>query len=103
MERKNAHGPMYVLPRNTKEMERLELQGRLLKPFTRRLFDAAGIRAGMKVLDVGCGAGDVAFLAAELVGSGGSVIGIDTNPIILETAQQRALVAGLSNVTFVAG
>jgi len=31
----------------------------------------------MRVLDVGSGAGDVAFLAAELVGDGGEVVGVD--------------------------
>jgi SAM-dependent methyltransferase len=56
----------------------------------------------MKVLDVGCGAGDVSLLAASLVGPGGSVVGVDNNPDILETARQRACAAELTNVSFVA-
>jgi ubiquinone/menaquinone biosynthesis C-methylase UbiE len=35
---------------------------------TRQFFTSAGVVAGMRVLDIGSGAGDVAFLAAELVG-----------------------------------
>ena len=38
---------------------------------------AAGIGLGMTVLDLGCGAGDVSFVAAELVGPQGQVIGVD--------------------------
>jgi ubiquinone/menaquinone biosynthesis C-methylase UbiE len=99
----NNLDPMYVLGRSQRETERLQRQGQLLEPFTRLLFEAAGITTGMRVLDVGCGAGDVAFLVAKLVGPAGSVIGVDKNPLILETARLRACAAGLSNVTFVAG
>src|SRR5207237_7979256 len=99
----NNLDPMYVLGRSQRETERLQRQGQRLEPFTRRRFETAGITTGMRVLDVGCGAGDVAFLAAKLVGPAGSVIGVDKNPLILETARLRACAAGLSNVTFVAG
>ncbi len=39
------------------------------------MLDDAGLQAGMRVLDTGTGAGDVALLAAELVGPGGRVVG----------------------------
>jgi ubiquinone/menaquinone biosynthesis C-methylase UbiE len=80
----------------------LLLQGRLFNPYTRRLLDDAGITSGMKVLDVGSGAGDVALLAAELVGPGGTVVGVDSNPLILEIARKRMQAAGLNNTSFVA-
>src|SRR5215470_7895870 len=51
------------------EVARLELQGGALAPATRMIFAEAGIRPGMRVLDLGCGAGDVTFVAAGLVGS----------------------------------
>jgi SAM-dependent methyltransferase len=57
----------------------------------------------MKVLDVGCGAGDVSLLVASLVGASGSVVGVDNNPEVLRTARQRVSAAGLSNVSFIAG
>jgi cyclopropane fatty-acyl-phospholipid synthase-like methyltransferase len=37
----------------------------MFEPFTRQLFQEAGLRPGMRVLDVGCGSGDVALLAAR--------------------------------------
>lgn len=99
----NSSDPIYVLGRSQRETERLQRQGQLFEPYTRRLMENAGITTGMKVLDVGCGAGDVTLLATRLVGPGGSVVGVDNNPAILETARQRACAAGLSNVSFVAG
>jgi SAM-dependent methyltransferase len=57
----------------------------------------------MRVLDVGTGAGDVALMAAEMIGPSGSVVGVDHNPEVLETARARVLTAGLTNATFVEG
>lgn len=45
----------------------------------------------MKVLDVGCGAGDVSLIAAELVGEEGFVLGVDANPAALRVAQEYDL------------
>jgi ubiquinone/menaquinone biosynthesis C-methylase UbiE len=89
--------------RTEEETQRLIVQARLYGESTRRLFEQAGIGPGMKVLDLGSGAGDVAFLAAELVETTGCVVGIDQNPTVLETARQRAVTAGLANVLFVEG
>ena len=60
--------PLYLMGRSDHETARLQRQAQLYAPLTRRLFSEAGVGAGMRVLDVGTGAGDVALLAAELVG-----------------------------------
>jgi SAM-dependent methyltransferase len=57
----------------------------------------------MKVLDIGCGAGNVSLLAAEIVGPSGQVVGVDMNPAVVDEAQSRALAAGQPNVSLVAG
>jgi ubiquinone/menaquinone biosynthesis C-methylase UbiE len=85
------------------EVARLEIQGRALAPATRMIFAEAGIRPGMRVLDLGCGAGDVAFVAAGLVGPGGSVVGVDHSPDALARARLRARQRGLAQVQFVQG
>jgi ubiquinone/menaquinone biosynthesis C-methylase UbiE len=54
----------------------------------------------MRVLDLGCGAGDVSRLAAELVGTTGLVIGIDRNPVVLSVARERSRGAKLKQVEF---
>ena len=63
----------------------------------------AGIRPGMRVLDLGCGAGDATFVAADLVGSGGSVVGVDHSPDALARARLRAGQRGLAQVQFIEG
>ena len=85
------------------ELARLERQGRALAPATRMIFDAAGIRSGMRVLDLGCGPGDVAFVAADLVGPDGQVVGVDRSPEALAQARHRAEQRGLAGVRFVEG
>jgi cyclopropane fatty-acyl-phospholipid synthase-like methyltransferase len=72
------------------EVARLEVQGAALAPATRMIFAEAGIRPGMRVLDLSCGAGDVTFLAADLVGPDGSVVGVDHSPEALARARLRA-------------
>lgn len=90
----------YELGHSERELARLNAQARLLEPITRRFFVEAGIAPGMRVLDVGSGAGDVAFLAADLVGSAGTVIGTDKSPAAIAAAQVRANARSLRHVSF---
>ena len=86
----NGTGGGYQLGSDEHELARLDLQGRALAPATRAILAAAGIRPGMRVLDLGCGAGDMAFVAAGLVGRDGSVIGVDRSPQAVARARFRA-------------
>ena len=90
----------YSLGHSDRELERLRIQARFIEPITRRFFTDAGIGPGMRVLDVGSGAGDVAFLVADLVGATGTVVGTDRSEGALVTARQRAEALGLTNTTF---
>lgn len=93
----------YTMGRTRSETERLIFQSRLYAGLTRRMLTEAGLSKGMKVLDIGSGAGDVAMAAAELVGPEGRVVGVDVNAEILETARARVTQAGHDNVEFMAG
>ncbi|HTS41643.1 MAG TPA: methyltransferase domain-containing protein [Xanthobacteraceae bacterium] len=84
------------------ERQRLIAQDRLVAPLTRRLLERAGIAAGMRVLDIGSGSGDVSFLVSRLVGPTGRVIGVDRDPAQVAFAEQRAKAEGLTNVQFMA-
>ena len=90
----------YVLGHSETELNRLSTQARLIDPITRRFLTSAGIAEGMRVLDVGSGAGDVAILLASLVGAKGEIVGTDTAPTAIKTAQHRVDATGLTNVTF---
>lgn len=91
----------YPLGHSEEETQRLIWQAQRLDLPLQRLFEDAGISPGMQVLELGSGAGDVALIAAQFVGGAGSVVGVDKNPLILETARERARAAGYTNVTFI--
>jgi ubiquinone/menaquinone biosynthesis C-methylase UbiE len=63
----------------------------------------AGIRAGETVLDLGCGAGIDAILAARRTGPAGRVLALDMLPSMLERTRAAAAEAGLENVEAVEG
>jgi ubiquinone/menaquinone biosynthesis C-methylase UbiE len=92
--------PEYVLGHSVDELERLNRQGQYWSEATRDLFERAGVTTGMRVVDVGCGSGDVSLLAAAMVGPSGSVLGIDRSPEAIAAARARAKDSGLSNVQF---
>ena len=60
----------------------------LFEPWAEMLVDAAAVRVGDRVLDVACGTGIVARIAAGRVGTRGSVVGIDRNPAMLAIASR---------------
>jgi len=98
-----VNAPDYALGHSTDELERLNAQARAFEPLTRRLFVEAGIAPGMRVLDIGSGAGDVSLLVAKLVGRSGSVVGIDLSPDAVAHANARAAAEDAFNLTFCAG
>jgi ubiquinone/menaquinone biosynthesis C-methylase UbiE len=79
----------YILGHSKGELRRLELQGRMLECSTRRLLQEAGLQPGWKVLDIGTGNGEVALIAAEIVGRSGSVLGIDPSEVAIAAARKR--------------
>jgi SAM-dependent methyltransferase len=99
----SASSGQYAFGHSDRELERLTRQGALIEPFTRQLFLEAGLTSGMRVLDVGSGVGDVAMLAAEIVGANGEVIGTDKSAKAVAAAQARAVKRGLGNIQFFEG
>jgi ubiquinone/menaquinone biosynthesis C-methylase UbiE len=95
--------PGYAFANRAEEHRRLERQAEVLDPLTERVFRAAGLRSGMRVLDLGSGAGDVAMLAARLVGADGEVVGVERDPEAVASAAARVEQARLANVRFVVG
>ena len=97
---KDAPTAEYVLGHSDRELGRLSTQARFLEPITREFFIRAGVVPGMRILDVGSGGGDVAFLAADLAGDKGSVVGVDRSSDAIVTARRRAEARSLRNVSF---
>jgi ubiquinone/menaquinone biosynthesis C-methylase UbiE len=90
----------YVLGHSDGELARLEKQATLYSAFTQEILTAAGLKRGMRVLDVGCGVGDVSLAAAGIVGPEGSVLGVDRAAEALHMARHRVEAAGLEMVGF---
>ena len=79
----------YVLGSDDAEIARLDAQAGSIAGATDALLRAAGIGGPMRVLDLGTGLGHVAFLVADLLDAGGSVLGVDQAARLLEVAEQR--------------
>jgi ubiquinone/menaquinone biosynthesis C-methylase UbiE len=83
-------GDGYVLGHSDRELERLRLQAKLVDPITRQFLAEAGLAPGMRVLDIGSGAGDVSFLAAGLVRPAGQVVGVDRSATAVAQQHSRS-------------
>jgi len=90
----------YPLGNTDAEHERLIRQAARVAPTTERLFREASIGPGQRVLDIGSGVGDVAMLAARLVGPSGEVVGVERDPKSIARARARVAEVGLHNVKF---
>src|SRR5919199_4752398 len=66
-------------------------------------FSLGRLARGERVLDVGCGAGTDTLVAAQMVGPGGSVTGIDMTPEMLAKARSAAAELRAGNVEFLEG
>jgi SAM-dependent methyltransferase len=93
----------YIFEERAAENERLLAQGTIFDPLTRRLLIEAGLAPGMRVLDLGSGAGNVAIVAANLVGPEGAVVGVERDPNAVERAQRIVSEAGHANIEFRVG
>jgi ubiquinone/menaquinone biosynthesis C-methylase UbiE len=95
----------YPLGYSEAEARRLMEQGAMFEDLTRDYLSRAGLAPGMRVLDVGCGVGDVSLLAGRIVGQTGSVLGVDRSAPSLEIARARAKrrteLCGTANISFV--
>jgi SAM-dependent methyltransferase len=94
-------GDDYVLGHGAEELARLDGQARMLEPATRLALQLAGIGPGMRVVDLGTGTGEVALLAAELVGPEGSVLAVDRAADGLAHATTKLADLGVTNVELV--
>src|SRR3954471_11361409 len=89
----------YVLATGEAAAHRLRILHSLYGPGTRRVLQESGLRAGMRVADLGCGVGMVTETLAELVGPDGQIVGIDSSGAQLAEARER--LKGRLHISFV--
>lgn len=71
-------------------------------PGSRMVIEMARIKPGDKVLDVGCGTGNLTLTARRFTNESGSVAGIDASPEMIQKAQEKARKIG-ADVKFEVG
>ncbi|MGI8927555.1 MAG: class I SAM-dependent methyltransferase [Tepidiformaceae bacterium] len=76
---------------------------RFTTAITPALLEAAALRPGERVLEIGSGGGLAAIAAARAVAPGGDVTGFDLSAPLTKMASARAAEAGLANARFVSG
>ena len=95
-------GDDYVLTTGDNGADRLRLLDKVYGASTRRMLLEAGLRPGMRVLDVACGVGTVTCWIAEQVGERGAVVAADISPDQLAVARETwASCEGLQPVEFI--
>src|SRR5688572_3238774 len=91
-----GQSPWQQVGNQAAERYQRDLVPAMFADWTPRLVDAARVQAGEHVLDVACGTGVVARLAAARVGSQGRVVALDVNSGMLSVAGSLPAIAGAS-------
>src|SRR5262245_36010916 len=90
----------YLIRGGVEGRERLRVVGRVVGRRTLVVLGRAGGARGIRFLDVGCGAREVTFDLASLVGTAGSVVGVDLDATKIALAREDAARAAVANVEF---
>jgi SAM-dependent methyltransferase len=86
-------------PAGEKWVKNQQVMDASLASATAGLLPLAAIQPGERVLDIGCGSGQISLMAADAVGAAGQVTGVDVSRPLLALARQRA--QGRGNVRFI--
>ena len=93
----------YLIRGGIEGRERLRVLARVMRPTTLPLLERAGVTAGMRCLDVGCGGGDVTLRPGLARRDHRSVVGVDLDATKIELARGDAEQAEVTNVEFRVG
>lgn len=91
-----------MIPRQPVDRRLRNLAYEVLEPYSRSFLEQSGLCEGMRVLEIGCGAGAMTPWLSQEVGLSGRVVALDINPREIERARQKVMASGLDNVDFIA-
>lgn len=91
----------YPIERRSGEIERLRIQAAAIAFDAAVMLDRIGVGPGWRCVDLGCGAGGILDLLADRVGPTGLALGLDADPVLLETARQWTRARGLAGTALV--
>jgi ubiquinone/menaquinone biosynthesis C-methylase UbiE len=94
----------YILGASEREFDRLDIQSVVFHDETLKTLKDAGIKPGMRCIDLGCGIGNVTRLMGSLVGRDGTVVGLDMNSEAINIGNKKANEkTDYNNIKFVVG
>ena len=94
------NSPGYIIATGNRDHFRLSILNRLYNPGALAYMRRRGLRSGMKVLEIGCGTGEMAIELAKVVGSKGFVFALDNSDAQLEIAKKNQTQAAVENIKF---
>ena len=96
-----ARSGSYPITRRTGEVERLRIQAAAMEFDAGVMLDRIGVAPGWHCLDLGCGPGGILHLLRVRIGSGGRLVGVDADPVMLEEARSWVEAKHLGNVELI--
>lgn len=97
----DRHVSSYIILGGIRGRERLALLREIMRPSTEALLSRVGPGPGERVLDLGCGGGDVTCELARRVGPSGLVVGLDSDDVALRIARDESQTAQVSNIRYI--
>lgn len=92
----------YPIVTGEHDRQRLKIINKIYNSATCLFLQQSGLKAGMKILEIGCGTGEIACWLAKQVTPAGKVIAIDNSAEQLAIAEQTAKKAGvMNNIEFI--
>lgn len=88
-------------PRQPVDRRLRDLAYEVLEPYSQSFLTQSGLCEGMRVLEIGCGAGSMTPWLSQKVGLSGRLIALDINPQEIEHARQKVEKVGLDNTEFI--
>jgi 2-polyprenyl-3-methyl-5-hydroxy-6-metoxy-1,4-benzoquinol methylase len=94
------HSEHYILATGGTDVKRLRLLHEVYGPGTEALLHRLGLRDGQRVVEIGCGSGNIACWVAQQIAPSGSVMAIDVASDQIEQARLQAQSRNLRNIEF---
>jgi ubiquinone/menaquinone biosynthesis C-methylase UbiE len=88
-------------PRQPVDRRLRDLAYEVLEPYSQSFLRQSGLTEGMRVLEIGCGAGSMTPWISRKVGPTGRLVALDINPQEVECARQKVMESGIDNTDFI--
>ncbi len=89
---------VYTLNVGEADKKRLQILNKIYNPSTQQFLLDSGLKKNMRVLEIGCGTGEMSCWVAKQIGPNGQMVAVDQSEQQIEITKQLALSQGISNL-----